>query len=127
MELAKVALGHLREAMLDGLVSFLVHTGKRRDAHTKNSYFRGVADGFIWESTHAQHAELKRHRKEEANRYALVLLDKEKRISEFVKTTIKPKATASRSRARHDAEAYDHGYQRGSAIDFTTKLERRAA
>jgi hypothetical protein len=127
VELAKLTLIHIRASMMAGLDSFIATTGKPRNAHVKNSYFFGVASGFIRESVHAQHAEAKRHSAAEASRYALALVKKENRIEQFVKSEIKPKVQKSRSIARHDCEAYDSGYSAGAAIDFTTKIEGRAA
>lgn len=122
VEVARVALPLIYEAMKNGLYQHLRATGKKWNTNTANSFFRGVADGFINESTHGQQAAMRKFKKEEQDRFALVIADKKKRINEWVEQNMDLRSSRSRSRARHDADAHDHGKRVGASIDFTSKI-----
>lgn len=122
IEAARVALPLIYEAMKNGLNRHLRATGKSWNTNTANSFFRGVADGFINESTHGQQAAMRKFKKEEQDRFALVIADKKKRINEWVEQNMDLRSSRSRSRARHDVDAHDHGRRVGASIDFTSKI-----
>jgi hypothetical protein len=122
IEAAKIAMPMVYEAMKNGLNSHLKMTGKAWNTHTANSFFRGVADGFINESTHGRQAAMRRFKKEEQDRFAIVLADKKKRIREWVDQNMDLKTSRSRSRAGHDSGAHEHGKRVGASIDFTSKI-----
>lgn len=122
IEAARVALPLVYEAMKNGLAAHLRMTGKKWNTTTANSFFRGVADGFIGESTHGRQAAMRRFKKEEQDRFAIVIADKKKRINEWVDQNMDLKKSRSRSRASHDAGAHEHGRQVGASIDFTSKI-----
>jgi hypothetical protein len=120
--MAKLILPLVYDAMRLGLNRHLRDRGIKWNTHTANSFFRGVAEGFIQSSVHGQQAAMRQFKKEEQDRFALVLVDKKKAIARYVEETIKPTFKKSRSRAGHDAAAAAEGYRRGAAIDATTKL-----
>lgn len=122
IEAARVALPMVYEAMKNGLNQHLRMTGKKWNTTTANSFFRGVADGFINESTHGQQAAMRKFKKEEQDRFAIVVADKKKRIREWVEENMNLKTSRSRSRAGMDRAAHDHGRQVGASIDFTSKI-----
>lgn len=122
IEAARVALPMVYEAMKNGLNSHLRMTGKKWNTTTANSFFRGVADGFINESTHGQQAAMRKFKKEEQDRFAIVIADKKKRIREWVEENMDLKKSRSRSRAGMDRGAHEHGKQVGASIDFTSKI-----
>jgi hypothetical protein len=120
---AKIALPLIYEAMKNGLNSHLKMTGKAWNTHTANSFFRGVAQGFINESTHGRQAAMKKFKQEEQDRFAIVLVEKSKRIAKWIGENMETKkGRKSTSRAERDQDALDHGRRVGAAIDFTTKL-----
>jgi hypothetical protein len=120
---AKLALPLIYEAMKTGLNRHLKMTGTKWNTHTANSFFRGVAKGFIEESTHGRQAEMRKFKKEEQDRFAIVIAEKKDRIEQWVDNNLKTTTAKSRSRAGMDRAAFDHGRQVGSSIDFTTKLK----
>ncbi len=122
IEMAKIGYKIIYDAMRLGLNAHLRGTAKKWNTHTANSFFRGVADGFIKESTHGRQAAMRKFKKEEQDRFAIVLVEKGKRIAKYVEEVIKPRSTKSRSRAGLDSGAFAHGKQIGGAIDFTSKL-----
>lgn len=122
IEAARVALPMVYEAMKNGLNAHLRMTGKKWNTTTANSFFRGVADGFINESTHGQQAAMRKFKKEEQDRFAIVIADKKKRIREWVEENMDLKTSRSRSRAGMDRAAHEHGKQVGASIDFTSKI-----
>lgn len=123
VEAAKIAMPIIYEAMKNGLNSHLRMTGKKWNTTTANSFFRGVAQGFIKESTHGRQAEMKRFKKDEQDRFAIVLAEKKERIEKWVESNMDVEYKADRSRAGYDHVAYDHGKRVGAAIDFTTKIK----
>jgi len=122
IEAARIALPLVYEAMKNGLNAHLRMTGKKWNTTTANSFFRGVADGFINESTHGQQAAMRKFKKEEQDRFAIVVADKKKRIREWVEENMDLRTSRSRSRAGMDRAAHDHGKQVGASIDFTSKI-----
>jgi hypothetical protein len=109
--------------MKTGLNRHLKMTDTKWNTHTANSFFRGVAKGFIEESTHGKQAEMRKFKKDEQDRFALVLAAKKDRIEQWVDENLKTTSARSRSRAGMDKAAFQHGRQVGSSIDFTTKLK----
>jgi hypothetical protein len=122
IEAARVALPLVYEAMKNGLNVHLRLTGKKWNTTTANSFFRGVADGFINESTHGRQAAMRRFKKEEQDRFAIVLADKKKRIQQWADENMDLRTTRSRSRAGYDSGAHEHGKRVGASIDFTSKI-----
>jgi hypothetical protein len=122
IEAAKMAMPMVYEAMKNGLNTHLKITGKSWNTTTANSFFRGVADGFINESTHGQQAAMRKFKKEEQDRFAIVIADKKKRIEEWVDQNMDLRTNRSRSRAKMDRDAHEHGRQVGASIDFTSKI-----
>jgi hypothetical protein len=122
IEAARMALPLVYDAMKNGLNTHLKMTGKSWNTTTANSFFRGVADGFINESTHGRQAAMRRFKKEEQDRFAIVIADKKKRIKDWVDQNMDLRSSRSRSRASHDAGAHEHGKQVGASIDFTSKI-----
>jgi hypothetical protein len=117
-----MALPLVYDAMKNGLNHHLKMTGKSWNTTTANSFFRGVADGFINESTHGRQAAMRRFKKEEQDRFAIVIADKKKRIKDWVDQNMDLRSSRSRSRASHDAGAHEHGRRVGASIDFTSKI-----
>jgi hypothetical protein len=122
IEAARMALPLVYDAMKNGLNHHLKMTGKAWNTTTANSFFRGVADGFINESTHGRQAAMRRFKKEEQDRFAIVIADKKKRIQDWVDQNMDLRQTKSRSRAGMDRGAHEHGKQVGASIDFTSKI-----
>lgn len=123
VEAAKIALPLIYEAMKTGLNRHLRVTGVKWNTHTANSFFRGVAKGFMEESTHGRQAEMRKFKKEEQDRFAIVIAAKKERIEKWVDENLQTTSRQTRSRAGMDAAAFQHGRQVGSSIDFTTKLK----
>ena len=123
VQAAKIALPLIYEAMKTGLNRYLKMMGLSWNSSVANSFFRGVADGFIKESTHGRQAAMRKFKKEEQDRFAIVLADKKKRIQAWVDQNLSVvQARRSSSRARHVESAHQYGRQVGASIDFTTKI-----
>jgi len=125
VEMAKLVLPVIYSAMSRGLGAHLRARGITWNTSVANSFFRGVADGFIEASVHGHHAAMKAFNKEEQDRFAIVLASKKDAITKYLPKVF-PNRTPVRksaSRARHDLAAHRDGYAKGSAIDLTTKLK----
>ena len=122
VKIAKVALPVIYNAMKNGLNEYLRINGIKWNTHTANSFFRGVADGFIKESVHGQAAAMKQFRKDQQDRFAIVLANKETRIQKFIDSNMRIKSTKDRSRATIDHVAFASGKVAGASIDLTTKI-----
>lgn len=122
IQLAKLAVNIIRNSMIEGFNKYVKAVGSTRNIHTKDSYYRGVAEGFIKESTHGRQAAMKRFKQEEQDRFSIVLLDKIKRIDSYIKGNVKTSSAKARSYKRHDAQAFQAGKTHGASIDFTTKI-----
>jgi hypothetical protein len=109
--------------MKTGLSRYLKMMNLSWTSTVANSFFRGVADGFIKESTHGRQAAMRKFKQEEQDRFAIVLADKKKRIAAWVGQNMSvTTGRRSASRARHDETAHQYGRQVGASIDFTTKI-----
>jgi hypothetical protein len=123
VQAAKIALPLVYEAMKTGLSRYLKMMNLSWTSTVANSFFRGVADGFIKESTHGRQAAMRKFKQEEQDRFAIVLADKKKRIAAWVGQNMSvTTGRRSASRARHDETAHQYGRQVGASIDFTTKI-----
>ncbi|MCK9587728.1 MAG: DUF2786 domain-containing protein [Terrimicrobiaceae bacterium] len=123
VEMAKLILPIIYGAMSRGLNAHLKARGITWNTTVANSFFRGVADGFIKASVHGHHAAMKAFKKEEQDRFAIVLANKKDAITRYQKEkmTVTP-GRKSQSSARHDAAAFQDGFNKGASIDATTKL-----
>jgi hypothetical protein len=122
-EAAKMAITYVFDAMTKGLNAYLKVTGQSWNSTTAHSFYRGVAEGFIRESAHGRAAAMKRFKKEEQDRFAIVLVDKSKAIAKYVETKYPKLRYGSRGiRANFDESAHAAGHAAGAAIDFSTKL-----
>jgi len=125
VEMAKLVLPVIYSAMSRGLGAHLRARGITWNTHTANSFFRGVADGFIEASVHGHRAAMKAFKKEEQDRFAIVLASKKDAVTKYLPKAF-PNMTPgkkSKSRAGHDMSAHRDGYAEGSAIDLTMKLK----
>jgi len=122
VEMARLVLPMIYDAMRLGLNRHLRETGRSWNTHTANSFFRGVADGFIKSSVHGHQAAMRQFKKEEQDRFAIVLVNKKEAIAAHL-SGMKLVTKKSRSRAGHDERAHSAGFQVGSSIDATTKLK----
>lgn len=124
VEIAKTVLPVIYAAMSRGLNAHLKARGITWNTSTANSFFRGVADGFIKASVHGQAAAMKAFKKDELDRFAIVLANKKDAIAKYQKESMDvKKGRQSSSSARHDASAFADGFARGKSIDVTTKLQ----
>ena len=123
VEIAKMVLPVIYTAMSRGLNAHLKARGITWNTTVANSFFRGVADGFIKASVHGHHAAMRAFKKEEQDRFAIVLANKKDAIVKYQKDnmSVKP-GRKSHTSARHDASAFEDGFRKGSSIDVTTKL-----
>jgi hypothetical protein len=123
VEIAKTVLPVIYAAMSRGLNAHLKARGITWNTSTANSFFRGVADGFIKASVHGQAAAMKAFKKDEQDRFAIVLANKKDAIAKYQKESMNvKKGRQNSSSARHDASAFADGFARGKSIDVTTKL-----
>jgi hypothetical protein len=122
IELAKIAIPILRDALYRGVMAYLRSIGQKWTAYRAHGFYYGIERGYIEGSEQGRARAMREQTKHNADRYAIVLVNKDSALTRHMEETFKPKATRSHKKQKDFSwDAYQKGYDQGKALDITGK------
>jgi hypothetical protein len=129
-DVAKMIVEELHPMMRQSFARYLKENGFKWNAVLCHSFYEGIEDGYIQANERGRDSAMREAGKEKADKYAIVLVDKDKAINAFVKEKIMTVPSRVGYGARsggHDDHAYGKGKQIGSKMKLgQTKLSGRS-
>lgn len=117
--LAKMAIPILIDAMLKGVRTLLKSRGEKWTATVGRSFYDGLTVGYVEGSEQGKAKARAGVRREDADAYALVVVDKADAIVSYTKKAFPDlKFHKSHSNRGFDHEAYGEGFRKGSSLDL---------
>jgi Protein of unknown function (DUF2786) len=116
-EIAVMACEELYPMMWGLYRQYLTGEGLPNTNTFKQSFYRGIQDGFIAASNRGRDSAMAEAGVDKADRYAIVIVDKKKAIQKWTEENMSlRKSRGYGSRAGHDDQAYGAGYKAGGNI-----------
>jgi hypothetical protein len=123
--LARMAIPIFRDALYRGVMRYLRERGEKWTAFVAHGFYLGIELGYVQGSEQGRARAMAQMKKHDADRFAIVLVNKDNAIAKYSEEVFKPKKIKSPKKPRPISNAaFARGYEEGKQLDVSgTKLQ----